>query len=195
MKIPKQINVKTALIFVGISILLTSVFFYAFAATPSSTFYISSGVYPGAPSYTVWREGSNYFAKDVNGMLKYSGTNASLIIQNCIDVLTDGGKIFLKKDTYDIGSTTLTFLKGIKLEIDFQKSALTSSVSTTPAINMSGDAGGNLGVTLKNLFLVKSGDKGTSIGILIQYAHRYSRLENICVVGFKQGFVLATLSD
>jgi len=101
MKIPKQINVKTALIFVGISILLTSLFFYAFASTPSSTFYISSGVYPGAPSYTIWREGANYFAKDANGQLKYSGTNASQIIQSVIDDLpTTGGLIYFKRGEY-----------------------------------------------------------------------------------------------
>ena len=87
MKIPKQINLKTALIFVGISILLTSGLFYVFAATPSSTFYISSEIYPGAPSYTIWVEGSNYFAKDDNGHIDYSGTNASEVIQHTIDAL------------------------------------------------------------------------------------------------------------
>ena len=103
MKIPKQIILKTALIFVGISILLTSLFFYAFAATPSSTFYISSGVYPGAPSYTVWGEGSNYFAKDSNGQIDYSGTDTSQIIMSITD--TDGVTIYIKKGTYTIDST------------------------------------------------------------------------------------------
>jgi len=101
-KIPKQINVKTALIFVAIGILITSLVFYGFAATPSSTFYISSGVYPGAPSYTVWREGSNYFAKDENGQLRYSGTNFTEIGESCIDNLpTYGGKILLKTGVYE----------------------------------------------------------------------------------------------
>jgi len=107
--------VKTALIFVVIGILLTSGLWYAFAATPSSTFYISSGVYPGAPSYTVWKEGSNYFAKDANGLIAYSGTNASQIIQNCID---NGGvrpRILFKAHSYSFDTTILP-TKPIEIE-------------------------------------------------------------------------------
>jgi hypothetical protein len=103
-KMEKQIrkSVKTALIFLAIGLLLGTLI--VFAATPSSTFYISSGVYPGAPSYTVWREGANYFAKDANGQLPSwsGGTNATEIIQNSIDVLTSGGKIFLQEGIYSI---------------------------------------------------------------------------------------------
>jgi len=94
MKIPKRINVKTALIFVAIGILITSGLFYVFAATPSSPMYIGSGPYPGAPSYTIWREGSNYFAKDANGLLPSwsGGTNISDITQKCENTFTtDGG--------------------------------------------------------------------------------------------------------
>jgi len=121
MKIPKQINLKTALILLVISILLTSALFYAFAATPSSTFYISSGVYPGAPSYTIWGEGANYFAKDMNGMLKYSGTSASQIIQNCIDAAENGSRIFVKNcgSNYVLDTRLNVINKRIQLESDY----------------------------------------------------------------------------
>lgn len=100
----KQIKktLKIALIFLAIGLLLGTII--VFAATPSTTFYISSGVYPGAPSYTIWREGSNYFAKDSTGQIDYSGTNATDIIQNCvasdislviIGAITLDGEIFL----------------------------------------------------------------------------------------------------
>ena len=102
MKIPSKINVKTALIFVGISILLTSALFYAFATTPSSTFYISSGVYPGAPSFTIWRESSNYFAKNANGQIGYSGTNFTAVFTSAQDNLPiHGGVIKLKSGYYE----------------------------------------------------------------------------------------------
>jgi len=104
----KQIrkSVRTALIFLGIGLLLGTLI--VFAATPSSTFYISSGIYPGAPSYTVWREGSGYFAKDQNGQLKYSGSNASLVTQNCINSFTSwGGEIFFASGSF-IFDTSLT---------------------------------------------------------------------------------------
>jgi hypothetical protein len=47
-----------------------------------------SGVYPGAPSYTIWTDGAgNYFAKDAYGNLAFSGTNASYVIQSAIYAL------------------------------------------------------------------------------------------------------------
>lgn len=97
MKIEKNVkkSLKIALTFLAIGLLLGTII--VFAATPSSTIYISPGIYPGAPSYTVWKEGSNYFAKDSNGQLEFSGTNASQIIQNAID---NGYYIFIKKGNY-----------------------------------------------------------------------------------------------
>jgi len=75
-------SLKTALIFLSIGLLLGTLI--VFAATPSSPLYISSGIYPGAPSYTVWGEGGNYFAKDAHGQIDYSGTNAATVINNAV---------------------------------------------------------------------------------------------------------------
>ena len=94
----KQISVKKVLILEVITILIFAGITYVFAATPSSTFYISSGVYPGAPSYTVWKEGSNYFAKDSNGQIDYSGTNATEITEN---IIANGNYLFFKTGIYD----------------------------------------------------------------------------------------------
>ena len=71
-------SVKIGLIILAIGLLIGALIGYA--RSVSSTLTISPGVYPGAPSYTVWMEGSNYFAKDANGMIAFSGTNASQII-------------------------------------------------------------------------------------------------------------------
>ena len=100
MKLPKTISLKRTLIIVTISILLVSGIFYTFAANPSSTFYLSSGVYPGAPSFTIWKESNNYFAKNIYGELKYSGLVFPTLIQACIDDLTSGGVIFLMPGQY-----------------------------------------------------------------------------------------------
>jgi len=85
--ITKQ-TIKNPLKFVVVGILIGAligaIFMGVFAQSPSSTFTISGGVYPGAPSYTIWNEGSDYFAKDANGLLAYSGTNASQIITSCV---------------------------------------------------------------------------------------------------------------
>lgn len=89
---------KAASGLVLLSIIVTaSVAWYVWAATPSNPIWISPGAYPGAPSYTVWRDGDNYFAKDENGYLAFSGTNASGIIQNAIDAAATqgGGDVYL----------------------------------------------------------------------------------------------------
>jgi len=74
-------------------LLIGSYIGYTFVPTPSSTFWWSSGVYPGAPSFTIWVEGTDYFAKDANGYIQnghiqYSGTNASDVINDAINGLT-----------------------------------------------------------------------------------------------------------
>jgi len=104
MKVEKQFKrtVKAGLILFAAGLLLGAVIVYA--VTPSSTFYIGNGIYPGAPSFTIWTEDSNYFAKDANGELKYSGTNASLIIQNALDAMGQHGILFLRDGVYLITS-------------------------------------------------------------------------------------------
>ena len=74
--------------------------YYVFATAPSSTFTISPGIYPGAPSYTIWREGDYYFAKNSNGKIEFWGTDASQVIQAAIDALSypDYGSILLKSN-------------------------------------------------------------------------------------------------
>lgn len=96
MKVPKQVSLKHLAVIIISTILLTSFAFYVFAATPSSTFVIESGVYPGAPAYTVWQEGSNFFAKDVNGEIEFSGANESTVIQNALDASGRGDTIILR---------------------------------------------------------------------------------------------------
>ena len=57
---------------------------YTYATSPSTTPTFSSGPYPGAPTYTIYTNGSWYYAKNAYGAIDYSGTNASQIINSCI---------------------------------------------------------------------------------------------------------------
>jgi len=76
------------------TILLTSI--TVIALVPSETFVISSGVYPGSPSYTIWTDGEgNYYAKNSYGVLTYTGTSASIVLQNCLNDLNYGGTVFI----------------------------------------------------------------------------------------------------
>jgi len=101
-KIPRQISLKKAATIILISVLLTAIgSYYAFAATPTSTFTISPGIYPGAPSYTIWKEGNSYFAKNSNGKIEFSGTNASYVL---IKAKENGDFIFIKAGVYEVNN-------------------------------------------------------------------------------------------
>ena len=107
------VKVRIALAAAIIGVLLGA--YIGFSASPSSTFMISGGIYPGAPSYTIWKEGSNYFAKNSNGELEFSGTNASQVILSANNALTDGGVIYLKSGTYQLGTTKLLLSTKVSL--------------------------------------------------------------------------------
>jgi len=119
MKFEKQVSLIWAIALVLIACLVSSsIVYFVFGVSPSSTPTISGGIYPGAPSYTVWCEGSNYFAKDANGEIDYSGTNASQIINNALNALTSGRtwkeKVLIKGDitlTHDIIMPSYTHLE------------------------------------------------------------------------------------
>lgn len=70
-------------------------------AQGGTTYTISSGVYPGAPAYTIYPIGSTYYAKSAYGVVS-SSTNATTVIQNAINSLTSGGQIKLSQGIFNI---------------------------------------------------------------------------------------------
>jgi len=160
MKFEKQVSLKWAIALVLIACLVSSsIVYYVFAVSPSSTFTISSGVYPGAPSYTVWREGSNYFAKDANGEIDYSGTNASYVIESAINALTAGGKIFIKAGTY-ILSATLNLVNNLILEGEGFSTILRDESQNTVSPQNVIYASGKNKIAIRNLMV--QGNAGTT---------------------------------
>lgn len=82
---------------------------YVYAQT-STTFTISSGIYPES-TFTVWVSGSNYYAKNDYGAIPSWGsgsTNASYVINNAVtEIFTYGGSLLLKRGTYSLDSSIL----------------------------------------------------------------------------------------
>jgi hypothetical protein len=106
-----SIQKRYVLVFCLISALISAFGTYTLASSPSATFTISSGQYPGAPSYTVYQVAGVTYAKDQNGLIEFNGANAATVINSAINGLplnSLGGKqgeIAFADATYNITST------------------------------------------------------------------------------------------
>jgi len=96
------ISTRKALAIVLTAIVLTAIVTYVFAASSNIPITIGGGIYPGAPSYTIWREGDHYFAKNSSGVKVFSGTNASQVIINTFSSASDGDTVYIKKGSYPV---------------------------------------------------------------------------------------------
>jgi len=94
-------------------IALTLGIYIGHSQTPTSTFYISPGPYPGIPSYIIWREGNNYFAKTRYGELKFSGTDATTVLNNALAI---GEHVYLGRGTFTISGKVSLILNGTILQ-------------------------------------------------------------------------------
>jgi len=98
-KVDKK-TLVTAITFLLIGIIGTSIVWVY--ASSAGTFYLSEGIYPSADSYTLWREGSTYYAKNAYGQIPSwgSGTNIRNISESVVNALSSGGSMFYQRGTY-----------------------------------------------------------------------------------------------
>ena len=79
------------------------------------TFYISGGPYPRA-DYTVSYTDGIYYAKSIEGLMATYGAGFSVVLQFCIDNLTEGGAICISPGTfYTQGVEINVTIKGITI--------------------------------------------------------------------------------
>ncbi|MEM3629101.1 MAG: hypothetical protein QXE06_06995 [Candidatus Bathyarchaeia archaeon] len=80
---------------------------YTFGSNGSSgSFTISSGIYPGAATYTIYKEGNTYYAKNAYGAIEFSGTDAATVIQTTINALNKG-TILIKAGEYPLSKSLI----------------------------------------------------------------------------------------
>lgn len=97
-----------------ITVLLTTV--SVLALVPSETFVVSSGAYPGAPTYTFWTDGGgNYFSKNQYGTIAYSGTDADLVMNQTITAVSSGATILFGVGAYTFDNPIIINDKSITL--------------------------------------------------------------------------------
>ncbi len=111
-------RVKQILIIVFV-VILSGVFGYRFGLSESDNF-LKSIVQPGSmvieASYVIFTDGSTVYARNgLTGEIEFSGTDASTVIQNTINALTNGGKIFIRTGTYFLKNTLI--LPTVPLEL------------------------------------------------------------------------------
>jgi hypothetical protein len=95
-----DLKISRVIVICVIVSLLTGVIVHA--VSPTQPFTINRGIYPSGPSYTIWEEDGNYFAKNTYGVIAYSGTDAAVVIQAALD---NGGQIYLSGGNYILEDT------------------------------------------------------------------------------------------
>lgn len=106
MQITRRRLLGVTLTTIILSVILTSSFFTAFAPAATTTLFVEGGIYPSSPSYTLWRESSTYYSKDIYGQSNSSSNFTSFFSWIMNSLPTYGGIIHLKTGYY-IGSITI----------------------------------------------------------------------------------------
>lgn len=125
---------------------------------PSSSMYGEAGIYPGAPSFTIWREDSTYYAKNDYGQIPYSGSDAFDVINSVIYSLPTAtvklpyagayinapyGKIVFREGNFSIG-TRITIPLGSRILLEgagttFQPAEVVQSGGGTRIVSSNSD--------------------------------------------------------
>ena len=98
MRLPEKVSLRIALALTLSAVLITVILIFAFEKRMAC---------PRYSTYTIFKEGEDYFAENAEGVIAYSGKDAGVAIQSAINSLKNGGKIFIKSGVYPY-STTLT---------------------------------------------------------------------------------------
>jgi hypothetical protein len=109
MSSPMKISVskrKLLLAFFSIALicsLASGSIMYVVAQGGSTPITISSGIYPGAATYTIWADSGTYYSKNAYGVVS-SSIDASSLIQPILNSMVNGGTLFFKIANYTLNT-------------------------------------------------------------------------------------------
>jgi hypothetical protein len=119
-------------------------------------FTFSSGIYPGASSYTVFVDGTSYKVKDDYGVVSFTSSNAATLFKDLFDVNSHiTGDVILMPGFYDVGSTGITVTEASNVHLHGESSGSNFALPNTQPEN-------------RNLSTVISGSGCSNILKLIQ---------------------------
>jgi parallel beta-helix repeat protein len=171
---------KLLLAFVSIALvcsLASGSIMFVVAQGGSTPITISSGIYPGAPTHTIWIDSGTYYSKDAYGVVT-SSTNAATVINSAI---TSGGSINLGIGTFILTSPIISnsvnniFISGQGKGTILQ-TAPSTSINTFTISNVYGWTIQNLQIDGNNANNVDGGDYQNQNGLFI-----YNGANNIIV--------------
>lgn len=147
------------------------------AATPTTQFWISGGLYPGANAFTFWKEGSNYFSKSNYGSIAYSGSNFTDVFLDTQTAASDGDTFFFARAAYQVNNMT-TINKRLLLRGEGIYATTFYSTVDIPAIFHVNTTY----VTFDNLRIDGYGDVDPDCGLMINASR--CTLRNVMVISF-----------
>jgi len=168
------VSTRKALAIVLSAIVLTAIVTYVFAASSNIPITIGGGIYPGAPSYTIWREGNYFFAKNSSGAKVFSGTNATQVIQNA---LNKKGVILLLAGTYPFDAN-ITIKDRTTLIGEAQDSVILQRSTDNVAIIVESEVAWTEAITIKRLTIHGNNKNGDLVRIV---SARSVRLVNVAI--------------
>lgn len=157
-------------------ILLGAVVVYS--QIPVQSLTISRGIYPAAPTYTIWKESSTYYAKDASGLIAYSSTNASAVINACYSQA--GVTVFLKSGEYWLIASILMQYNNTWLLGENKEATILRTSSNIDIIKITPASLGHMeNAKVANVLLRGMGAGCTSMGINATGRVYYSTFEHI----------------
>ena len=138
---------------------------------------ITKGSFASPASYIIFKDGDLVKAKNgLTGEIEFSGSDAATVIQAVINELTNGGRIFLRKGTYNITSTITISNPKILIEGSGTATQLAIASGVNPAIVVKKDY-----ICLRKLYITCS-DTENDI-IKVENPAAVVRLEDLEISG------------
>jgi len=185
MKIIKQNYKKLFGIALILNMIWLSVIGVLVLSQASNTFTITSGIYPSAPTYTIYLENSVYYAKDEYGVLRFfSNDDAGQVTTSCVNVIgsTNKGNIYYTSGEF-IFKTNVKTTK-YKTFYGSGISTLLKTYSDIGIFNVTGDE-----VTIKDMKIASY--YGASVSASGIHIHQQPNIwiDNVFVENFKHGIL------
>ena len=117
-RVPRKLWFTTiSVLILMISAASFGVVFYAYA-NPGLTYstIIEEGSMMETASYVIFKDGSTYYAKNGStGAIDYLSSDATTVIESVLNASTSGGRIFIRRGTYEIDTTINVYNKYITI--------------------------------------------------------------------------------